>query len=148
MFDGGEIIIVRNIVFNNEYADHASITGRPCIVLSDYNDKLTLLPMSSSEARENSNTVIVTKKQIVCNNTNFRKLPIAYVNLNYMFQKDFINYKVWAFLTDKRYYRLLNEMEEKRLEKNPRVSEYYKEIYQDLDYQKSELKRILKEKRY
>ena len=39
MYDGGEIVIVKNIQFKNRFADHASIGGRPCLVLSDINDK-------------------------------------------------------------------------------------------------------------
>jgi hypothetical protein len=148
MYYGGEIVIVRNIVFDNIYADHASLSGRPCIVLSEYNNKLTMLPMSSSQARDNSNTIIINKNHIERYNSNFHKYNTSYVNLDYMFQRDYVNYQIVALLTEDRYYTLLEEMEEKRLDNNPRVCEYYREIYEDLQSQKHELKRILKEKRY
>src|SRR5574344_1570904 len=43
----GEIASFRNLVFKRTGVDHASITGRPCIVLSENRDNLFLLPLSS-----------------------------------------------------------------------------------------------------
>lgn len=47
----GEIGIFKNIRFRY-YIDHAALNGRPCLVLSEINDKIYLLPMSSSGPNE------------------------------------------------------------------------------------------------
>ena len=63
MYNGGEIIYVRNVIFNDNSADHSTINGgRPCIILSDWNDKITLLPLSSKEAISNKEYNICINK--------------------------------------------------------------------------------------
>ena len=109
LYDGGEVIIVRNIVFRNRYADHASLIGRPCIVLSEFNDTLTLLPMSSSKRNKNYNVSL--------DETDFSDLKYGFKPK----QKEYID--------------------------NQFCSEFYKDVYQDLEYQRKQLELILKPKK-
>ena len=144
MYDGGEIIIVKNIQFKNRIADHASLGGRPCIVLSDINDKLTMVPLTSREPKYNEYTLSIPKKHIKNENPSFIKKPVSYLNLESMFQRELRFYEIQAYVTLKKYFALLQEIEEKRLEDNPFVSDMYEEIYQDLEFQRNQLKMILK----
>lgn len=145
MYNGGEIIIVRNIVFDGHRADHASLGGRPCVILSDVNDKITMLPLTSSKSPNNSGfNVEFTKNQIKCDNPQFRKKDKTYVNLLSIFQREIRFYDVDAHVTDKRYYRFLEEIFEKRLEYERKCREIYREIYPDLEKQRDELRIILK----
>ncbi len=144
MYDGGEIIIVKNIQFNDGHADHASLKGRPCMVLSDMYDKLTMVPLASTHTNFSRNTLILTKNQIEGADSKFPFKPISYLNLNSMFQRELRYYEIRAYVALKRYYDLLQEIELRRLENNPKVSEIYKEIYQDLEYQRNQLKLILR----
>ncbi len=144
MYDGGEIIIVKNIQFKNRIADHASLGGRPCMVLSDINDKLTMVPLTSREPKYNEYTLSIPKKHIKNENPSFIKKPVSYLNLESMFQRELRYYEIEAYVTLKKYFALLQEIEEKRLEDNPFVSDMYEEIYQDLEFQRNQLKMILK----
>ena len=144
MYDGGEIIIVKNIQFKNRIADHASLGGRPCMVLSDINDKLTMVPLTSREPKYNEYTLSIPKKHIKNENPSFIKKPVSYLNLESMFQRELRFYEIQAYVTLKKYFALLQEIEEKRLEDNPFVSDMYEEIYQDLEFQRNQLKMILK----
>ncbi len=149
MYDGGEIVIVNNIIFKNRFADHASLTGRPCIVLSDYNDKMTLIPLTSRKPRdkESKNCVITIKNtDIESERLGFKSKQTEYSNVSSMFQKTLRHYEVVAYVKLKRYFELLNEIERMRLENNSLCSEYYKDIYQDLEYQRNNLELILKKK--
>jgi hypothetical protein len=145
IYDGGEIIIVKNIVFKNKYADHASLIGRPCIVLSEFDDKLTLLPMSSKN-RNGYYNVSIKDKDFSDFKYGFKPKKQESVDLSSMFQRDLRYYDIIALLELRRYYRLLQEIEEKRLESNPNCSEYYKDVYQDLEYQRKQLALVLKHK--
>lgn len=149
MYDGGEIVIVNNIIFKNRFADHASLTGRPCIVLSDYNDKMTLIPLTSRKPRDNEskNCVITIKNtDIESERLGFKSKQTEYSNVSSMFQKTLRHYEVVAYVKLKRYFELLNEIERMRLENNSLCSEYYKDIYQDLEYQRNSLELILEKK--
>ena len=149
MYDGGEIVIVNNIIFKNRFADHASLTGRPCIVLSDYNDKMTLIPLTSRKPRDNEskNCVIAIKNtDIESERLGFKSKQTEYSNVSSMFQKTLRHYEVVAYVKLKRYFELLNEIERMRLENNSLCSEYYKDIYQDLEYQRNSLELILEKK--
>lgn len=146
IYEGGEIIIVRNIVFRNRYADHASLVGRPCIVLSEFDDKLTLLPMSSSRRNKNYN-VSIDKEDFCDLKFGFKPKTKEFVDLSSMFQKDLRHHEIIALIKLKRYYELLQEIEEKRLEDNQFCSEYYKDVYQDLEYQRNQLEMILRPKK-
>ena len=141
MYDGGEIIIVKNIVFKDNLADHASLKGRPCIVISDFDNKLTLLPLSSKKPRGKrvQDTTIIYSDDFE-DSTGFVPKQKEYVNLTNMFQRDLRYYDVLIYLKMKRYYELLLEIEEKRLENNPLCSEEYTSVYQDLEYKRNELK--------
>ncbi len=143
IYDGGEIIIVKNIVFKNKYADHASLIGRPCIVLSEFDDKLTLLPMSSKN-RNGYYNVSIKDEDFSDFKYGFKPKEQESVDLSSMFQRDLRYYDIIALLELRRYYRLLQEIEEKRLESNPNCSEYYKDVYQDLEYQRKQLELVLK----
>ena len=146
LYDGGEVIFVRNIVFRNRYADHASLIGRPCIVLSEFNDTLTLLPMSSSKRNKNYN-VSLDETDFSDLKYGFKPKQKEYIDLSSMFQRELRHYEIVALLNLKRYYELLQEIEEKRLENNQFCSECYKDVYQDLEYQRKQLELILKPKK-
>lgn len=146
MYDGGEIIIARNVKFENRIADHASLRGRPCIIISEYNDKMTLLPISSKKTidKEKRFYSLELAQSDIEGKKSKRKLEIEYIKLLSMFQTQLRYYDVVGMLKLERYYRLLNEIESRRLEKDLCCSEYYKEIYQDLERQREELGKILK----
>ena len=147
MYDGGEIIIVNNIIFNNNRADHASIKGRPCIVLSDYNDKMTMIPLTSSKPksrRKNNYFVEIKGEDIESERFGFKSKKIEYSNVSSMFQKPLRHSEVLAYVKLKRYFELLKEIENMRLERNRLCSECYNEIYQDLEYQRKTLELIFK----
>lgn len=146
IYDGGEVIIVRNIVFKDKLADHASLKGRPCIVLSEFDDKLTLLPMSSKKRKKEYNSTIDGSdfSDIRCG---FKVKRKEYIDLSSMFQREMRHYEIVALLNLKRYYELLQEIEEKRLENNAYCSKCYMDIYQDLEYQRKQLEMILKPKK-
>ena len=144
IFEGGEIIFIKDIQFRNRYADHASLNGRPCIILSDYDDKLTMLPLTSSIS---SNHGFYTEKFLPSDfkyqTRSFRIKNDEYANMLSMFQKDLRYYDVVSQLSLARYYKLLISMEEKRLEKIEPCNEIYRSIYQDLEYQKEQIQRKL-----
>lgn len=144
MYYGGEIIIVKNIVFDGNRADHASLGGRPCVILSDVNDKITMLPLTSRKLDNSEFSVEFTKNQIKCDNSQFRKKDRTYINLLSVFQRELRFYDIEAHITDKRYYRLLGEIFEKQLEYERKCMEIYREIYPDLEKQREELRLILK----
>lgn len=146
MYNGGEIVIVKNIVFNDNRADHASIWGRPCIILSDFNNKLTMYPLSSS-APISSKTKLITatiNKSDLEKVKKFKPKEKSYINLHSMIQEELRYYDIVAYLKMKRYYELLCEIESKRLENNKYCGDFYKDIYQDLEYQRNKLKLVLK----
>lgn len=48
----GKIIIIKNLSFKDFYreipqADHCALTGRPCIILTEIEDKMYILPLTS-----------------------------------------------------------------------------------------------------
>lgn len=147
IYEGGEIVFIRNITFKNKYADHASLNGRPCVVISEFNNKLTLLPLASSipkNTSDKSQTIFIKKEDIDIEKKCFKPKEKEYVNLGSMFQQELRFYDVVALVKFRRYLRLLEEIELKRLENNPICSEYYKEIYQDLEYQRNKMELTLR----
>ena len=147
IFEGGEIIFIKDIQFRNRYADHASLSGRPCIVLSEFNDKLTLLPLSSSKsANHEFYTERFVHRDFKFESLGFKAKKEEFANLLSMFQKDLRYYDVVSQLTLKRYLKLLLSMEKKRLESTEPCDEIYRSIYQDLEYQKDCIERKLVKK--
>ena len=150
MYNGGEIIIVNNIMFKNRYADHASLVGRPCIILSDYNDKITLLPLTSEDSysyENRINTVVFCSDDYESVKKSFKLKKKNYANLSSMFQRDLRYHDIVAYLSLRRYAKLLEEIEEKRLEYNKYCGDIYKEIYSDLEFQRNELSMLLTRKK-
>ena len=146
MYNGGEIIYVRNVIFNDNSADHSTINGgRPCIILSDWNDKITLLPLSSKEAISN-------KEYNICiNKTDLEEIRKkssiryrSYARLLSIFQRDLRYHDIVARLKLDSYYRLLCEIDNKRLEMGLKCSEIYQEIYNDLEYQRNKCKSLIR----
>lgn len=149
MYCGGEIIKVNNIIFKKKFADHASLVGRPCIILSECNNKLTLLPLTSSTS--NAKDVVgfnvrFEKSDFEDCKRCFKPKDVSFANLNSMFQRDLIYHDILGYLRLKRYYELLKEIAEKRLEESMYCSEVYKDICSDLEYQRNNCEIILRKK--
>lgn len=145
MYDGGEIIIVRNIVFNNNMADHASLNGRPCILLSEADDKVTFLPMRSTLPKTDFcyNTEI-RKGSVQCLRKHFYKKDISYVNFVSIFQRETRFYEVVARVFEDRYYKLINEIMSHKMNEVPECADIYESIYDDLERQRGSLRLLLK----
>lgn len=149
MYCGGEIIKVKNIIFRNKFADHASLVGRPCIILSEYNNKLTLLPLTSSTSGakdvEGFNVKFEKSDFENCKRC-FKPKDESFANLSSMFQRDLRYHDILGYLKLKRYYELLKEIAERRLEESIYCSEVYKDVCSDLESQRSNCEIILRKK--
>lgn len=109
----GKIIIVNNIVFidkflNRKVADHSSLTGRPCIIIDEIDDKMYLLPLTSTlyYGKFKKHQFIIHKFDII--NSDFPKKE--YVELTPIIKRDLFSGADYGELTPIAYYQLINSL--------------------------------------
>jgi len=149
MYDGGEIIIINNIIFNNNQIDHAYFKGRPCIVISECNDKLSLLPLTSNypkSTNDRQNTAIFFRNDFFDSTGSFKLKQVSYSNLSSIFQRELRYYDVVSRISYIRYARLLKEINEKKLDRYGLCKDIYLEISDDLRNQNEEYSLLFRKK--
>ena len=145
MEEYGDIILVKNIVFNNGLADHASLQGRICMIVSDANDTLTLLPFTHTKPNTiDKNIYRLSKDDLLGKDPSINYYDDEYLNVTSLFQREIYYYDRMAHITERKYYYLLKRILEANLENNNYCSDIYIDIKEDLLEQKNYLKKKLK----
>lgn len=145
MEEYGDIILVKNIVFNNGLADHASLQGRICMIVSDANDTLTLLPFTHTKPNTiDKNIYRLSKDDLLGRDPSINYYDDEYLNVTSLFQREIYYYDRMAQITERKYYYLLKRILEANLENNNYCSDIYLDIKEDLLEQKNYLKKKLK----
>lgn len=145
MKDYGDIILVKNIVFNDGLADHASLQGRICLILSDANDVLTLLPFTHNQPKTTNKYIYKLRKEdLQGKNNRFNYYENQYLRINSLFQREIFFYDRVAHLNEEKYYYLLVKIVGANLEKDEYCGKIYTDIKEDLIEQGKYLKKKLK----
>ena len=147
IYEGGEVVFIKDIQFKNRFADHASLTGRPCIILSEFDDKITMLPLTSRKPKNDSLYIErIAPKDFVYTTNGFKVKDEEYVNLLSLFQRDLRYYDVVSRITLRRYLKLLLEMEKKRLFALEQTEEAYNSAREYFLAKKEEIELTLNRK--
>ena len=146
MQDLGDVILVKNIIFNNGQVDHASLQGRLCIIVSNIDGIVTLLPFTHRKPKYISETFEFSKSDLINKNGNARFYDRGYINVTALIQRELYFYDKMARLKEIRYYFLVKKLLLSHLEDNEKCGETFSFIKDDLirqdDYLKKKYKHI------
>lgn len=140
MANNGDILLVKNIVFNDGIADHASLTGRICLIISDCNDKLSLLPFTHIKPKNLRRVFMLNDKDLLNKKKSVNYYKNEYIKLDGLFQREIYFYDKIARINEIKYYLLLEKLFKLDLSNNKYCSGVYCDIEHDLLRQKNELK--------
>lgn len=143
----GEIVLVKNVVFQGgeeEHADLKSLRGRPCIIVDETDDSYYMLPMSTTEYKDKEKeiyTSIVRNKDIY-DKGKYHFAPTSYVRLKEMIVRDIYYFERIGILGDRTYHSIIKSLIRlnKLLRENPHNGQLYKKIQRDLEEQSRVLK--------
>ena len=106
----GKIILVKNIVFTNKenikVADHSALKGRPCIIITETEDKMYLLPCCTSGDKYKKYKMVVKPTDTL----DRRWHKESYVSLNSVIEMNIFFNTSYAELTPLAYYKLLKNV--------------------------------------
>jgi len=107
----GKIVIVKNISFKDTkdgilQADHAALSGRPCIIISDSLDKMYLLPSTSNQKKRKyiEEYFELTEENF---NYTFLKTNPSFIKLSRIIEKEIFFGQDYGEISPTSYYELL-----------------------------------------
>ena len=143
MEDYGDILLVKNIVFRNGMADHASLCGRMCVKISNCENGIILLPLSHQK-RNGKYIFTLSKEDLINKKKCIKYYPKDYIDMREMFKREIYYYDRVARLKAHKYYELLRQIILLGIVDNKYNLRFSDNIKNDLINQESELKYKLK----
>ncbi len=144
----GEVAIFKNLVFNNGIADHASLKGRPCLILADLEDKFYIIPLSHSKDKfiDKEYYYEIPKDKLIKNPYKPFDTRTQFFNFTGILEMDVFGINPICNISEKEYYKIIKQLLMLDFHAYPKVYERVEKIRDDLTKQEVILEKKLKKK--
>ena len=125
----GNIIIIRNIIFENSIfnkkeVDHAWKNGRPCIIIYSDDEYDYVLPIKSSNTKEQFSNQYIDLKEEELIHRKEKEITKGKINIQTIYRIPISGHKVVNKVTFIKYKNIINEI--KQYHKNENIDEIIK----------------------